>query len=58
MTREEIIKMYEEQLEKAENGLEKSSINYERNKHLKAYENGEEYKKNIEAPIECIGCGS
>ena len=58
MTREEIIKMYEEQLEKAENGLEKSSINYEMKKHLEAYENGEEYKTNIEAPIECIGCGS
>jgi hypothetical protein len=58
MTREEIIKMYEEQLEKAENGLEKSSINYEMKKHLEAYENGEEYKTDIEAPIECFNCGS
>ncbi len=58
MKREEIIKMYEEQLAKAENGLEKSSINYEMKKHLKAYDNGEEYKVQIDKPIECIGCGS
>ena len=58
MTREEIIKSYEEQLDKAENGLEKSSINYEMKKHLKAYDNGEEYKVQIDKPIECIGCGS
>ena len=58
MTREQIIKIYQEQLERAESGLEKSSINYEMKKHLEAYDNGEEYKKNIEAPIECFNCGS
>jgi len=58
MTREEIINYYEEQINKAENGIEKSSIKFEMKKHLEAYENGKEYKTNIEAPIECIGCGS
>ena len=58
MTREEIIKIYQEQLDKAENGLEKSSINYEMKKHLEAYDNGEDYKTNIPEPITCIGCGS
>ena len=33
MTREQIIKIYQEQLERAESGLEKSSINYEMKKH-------------------------
>jgi hypothetical protein len=58
MTREQIIKIYQEQLEKAESALERSSINYEMKKHLEAYDNGKEYKKNIEAPIECFNCGS
>ena len=58
MTREQIIKIYQEQLEKAESGLEKSSINYEMKKHLEAYDNGEDYKTNIPEPITCIGCGS
>jgi hypothetical protein len=58
MTREQIINYYEEQINKAENGIEKSSIKFEMKKHLEAYENGKEYKTNIEAPIECIGCGS
>ena len=56
MTREQIIKIYQEQLEKAESGLEKSSINYEMKKHLEAYDNGEDYKTNIPEPITCIGC--
>jgi hypothetical protein len=58
MTREQIIKIYQEQLERAESGLEKSSINYEMKKHLEAYDNGEDYKTNIPEPITCIGCGS
>lgn len=58
MTREQIINYYEEQINKAENGIEKSSIKFEMKKHLEAYENGKEYKTTIEAPIECIGCGS
>ena len=56
MTREQIIKIYQEQLERAESGLEKSSINYEMKKHLEAYDNGEDYKTNIPEPITCIGC--
>ncbi len=58
MTKEQIINYYEEQINKAENGIEKSSIKFEMKKHLEAYENGKEYKTTIEAPIECIGCGS
>jgi len=58
MTREQIINYYEEQINKAENGIEKSSIKFEMKKHLEAYENGEEYKVQIDKPIECIGCGS
>lgn len=58
MTKEQIINYYELQINKAENGIEKSSIKFEMKKHLEAYENGKEYKTNIEAPIECIGCGS
>lgn len=58
MTKEQIINYYELQINKAENGIEKSSIKFEMKKHLEAYENGKEYKTDIEAPIECIGCGS
>jgi len=58
MTKEQIINYYELQINKAENGIEKSSIKFEMKKHLEAYENGKEYKTTIEAPIECIGCGS
>ncbi len=58
MHRKEIIENYEAQIENAETGLEKSSIKFEMKKHLEAYDNGEEYKVQIEAPIECIGCGS
>ena len=58
MTREQIIKMYEDQINKAQDMIEKSSIKFEMKKHLEAYENGKEYKTTIEAPIECIGCGS
>ena len=58
MTKEQIINYYEEQINKAENGIEKSSIKFEMKKHLEAYENGEEYKTDIEAPIECFNCGS
>jgi|DEB0MinimDraft_4_1074332.scaffolds.fasta_scaffold32732_2 hypothetical protein len=58
MTKEQIINYYELQINKAENGIEKSSIKFEMKKHLEAYENGEEYKTDIEAPIECFNCGS
>lgn len=58
MTREEIIKSYEAQLENAESAIEKSTIKYELKKHLEAYDNGEEYNKAIPEPITCIGCGS
>ena len=58
MTRDQIIKMYEDQINKAQNMIEKSSIKFEMKKHLEAYENGEEYKTDIEAPIECFNCGS
>jgi hypothetical protein len=58
MTREEIVKSYEKQLEEATTPIEKSTIKYELKKHLEAYDNGEEYNKAIPEPITCIGCGS
>ena len=58
MTREQIVKMNEDQIANAENGLMASSIKFEMKKHLEAYDQGREYKVQIDAPIECIGCGS
>ena len=58
MTRDQIVEMYQAQIDKAESGLEKSSIKFEMKKHLEAYDNGKEYKVQLDAPIECIGCGS
>lgn len=58
MTREEIVKMYENQLIGANEPAEKMSIKYEMNKHLKAYDNGEEYKVQPPKPIECFGCSA
>lgn len=58
MTREEIIKMYENQLVGANDSVEEMSIKYEMNKHLKAFDNGEDYKVSVPKPIECVGCSA
>ena len=58
MTRDQIIEMYEEQIKNAESNLEASSIKFEMKKHLEAFDNGYEYRIQVDEPITCIGCGS
>jgi hypothetical protein len=50
--------MYENQLVGANDSVEEMSIKYEMNKHLKAFDNGEDYKVSVPKPIECVGCSA
>lgn len=59
MTREQIIEKWEKEIAQAESKLEASSLKYQMNLELEAYERGEEYKpQNDSGSYECEGCGS
>jgi hypothetical protein len=54
MTKEQIINYYELQINKAENGIEKSSIKFEMKKHLEAYENGKNIKRSLKRRLNAL----
>jgi predicted metal-binding protein len=59
MTREQIIEKWQNEIAQAESKLEASSLKYQMNLELEAYERGEEYNpKNDSGAYECEGCGS